>query len=108
MRLRLLAAFVGVALVILAAQDVPLARFVRNVELVRSCAPAAEVYHTDFLQLHLVAGHRQDLGISDRAARALSAAMGDPDEFPVRPVRAIHRLQTIFRLHPMFEPVRSR
>ncbi len=32
MRLRLLAAFVGVALVILAAQDIPLARFVRSVE----------------------------------------------------------------------------
>ena len=32
MRLRLLAAFVGVALVILAAQDIPLARFVRGVE----------------------------------------------------------------------------
>lgn len=32
MRLRLLGAFIGVALVILAAQDIPLARFVRNVE----------------------------------------------------------------------------
>lgn len=32
MRLRLLAAFVGVAAVILAAQDIPLARFVRGVE----------------------------------------------------------------------------
>lgn len=32
MRLRLLAAFVGVAIVILAAQDIPLARYVRSVE----------------------------------------------------------------------------